>query len=201
MSKTAYLSFDIETDGPSPLTNSMLSLGIALIDDNANIIDELEVNILKRDNTVEDPSTMEFWKKNPVAWEQCHQNMISPQDAMAKVAEFYGKWSTQYKLIWMAMPVCFDWMFLKSYYMAFAQEHSPDIGFKATCGSTLRDYSIKTKIITNKQYDILVESLPQGLEHRSVDDAKHQGLIFVNLIKLIQSVRNEQTQNVASKKK
>jgi hypothetical protein len=131
---------------------------------------------------------MEFWKKNPVAWEQCHQNVITPQEAMAKVAIFYGKWSTQYKLIWMAMPVCFDWMFLKSYYVAFAPENSPDIGFKATCGSTLRDYSIKTKIITNKQFDVMVESLQKniGLEHRSVDDAKHQGLIFVNLVKLIQ---------------
>lgn len=183
----AYLSFDIETDGPTPLVNNMLSFGISLMKDDGEIMDELEVNIKERNGCVGDYKTMEFWNKNKLAWEICHENQVSPQEAMQKLSEFYSKWCKKYRLVWIAMPVCFDWMFLKSYYSAFAPQNSPDIGFKATCISTLRDYSIKLKIITNKQYDEMVSKIEKGTEHRSVDDARCQGFIFLNLLVLIRT--------------
>lgn len=185
MNNTAYLSFDIETDGPSPMINSMLSIGIALMTSDGNFADTLSVNIKKRDDAKEDENTMKWWKTQLLAWERCHQNMLTPQEAMAQVAEFYFKWSKEYKLIWIAAPICFDWMFLKCYYTVFAPKGSPDIGFKATCISTLRDYSIKCKVITNKEFDNMVSMLPKENEHVAVDDAKHQGLIFYGLIRLI----------------
>jgi len=136
----------------------------------------------------------EFWNKQPEAWKQCHIDCVSPEEAMSQIAMFYGTWSQIYKLIWVAMPVCFDWMFLKGYYSAFAPDGSPDIGFKATCGSTLRDYAIKSKIITNKEFDAIVKVIPTGLDHKAIDDATCQGIIFVELIKLINA-------NVANSKK
>jgi oligoribonuclease (3'-5' exoribonuclease) len=181
----AYLSFDIETDGPSPLVNSLLSIGICLIDENENIIDQLEINIMERENSTQDPKTMEWWHTQQVAWNICHQNQLSCHEAMNKISEFYKKWSQHYKLIWIGMPVCFDWMFLKSYYCAFAPQDAPDIGFKATCISTIRDYSIKNKVITNKEYDDIVSSIPKGVEHRALDDAKMQGFIFIRMNKYI----------------
>lgn len=187
MNNTAYLSFDIETDGPNPMVNSMLSLGIALISSDGQILDELSVNISKREDAKEDENTMKWWKTQPLAWERCHQNMLSPQVAMARVAEFYAKWSQQYRLNWIAAPICFDWMFLKSYYMTFSPHDSPDIGFKATDISTLRDYAIKCKIISNKEFDNIVSMIPKRNEHVAVDDAKYQGLIFYGLTRLIHS--------------
>jgi DNA polymerase III alpha subunit (gram-positive type) len=187
MSNPAYLSFDIETDGPTPLNNSMLSIGIVLMTLDEHIVDTVSINIKKRNDAFEDPDTMKWWKTQPIAWEACHQNMLSPQEGMSKIAEFYKKWSLQYKLIWIAAPVCFDWMFLKSYYSSFAPKDSPNIGFKATCISTLRDYSIKCKIISNKEFDKIIETIPRGEEHVAVEDAKHQGFIFVRLTKLISS--------------
>jgi hypothetical protein len=163
----------------------MLSFGISLIKDDGVIIDELEVNIKERDGCVSDLKTMEFWNQNKKAWEICHENQVSPQKAMLQLAEFYDKWHKQFRLVWIAMPVCFDWMFLKSYYSAFAPQNALDIGFKATCISTLRDYSIKLKIITNKQYDEIISKIEKGTEHRSVDDARCQGFIFLNLLALI----------------
>lgn len=185
--ETAYLSFDIETDGPSPIVNNMLSFGICLLKSNGEILDELEINIKEREECFQDSSTMEFWEKNKIAWEICHQNQISHREAMDKLATFYSKWNDKFKLVWIAMPVCFDWMFLKSYYSAFAPLNSPDIGFKATCISTLRDYAIKLKIITNKQYFDLTTQINRGTEHRSIDDARCQGLVFLSLINLIKS--------------
>jgi len=190
--KVAYLSFDIETDGPSPLTNSMLSLGIVLIDDDGVVLDELLVNIIKRKDMEEDVCTMDWWKTVPDAWSACHIDMVSPHDAMRQVATFYEKWMNNYKLIWCAMPACFDWMFLKSYYMAYKPTKSPDIGYHATCISTLRDYSIKNKIITNKQYTTITTSIPSGTEHCALDDARHQGLIFINLNKFIKNLHTKQ---------
>jgi DNA polymerase III alpha subunit (gram-positive type) len=189
--QTAYLSFDIETDGPSPIINSMLSFGICLINEYQVILDELEVNIFEREGCVQNNATMQFWTQNKKAWELCHQNQVSPQEAMEKLARFYDKWSKVYKLIWIAMPVCFDWMFLKSYYSAFSHPNAIDIGFKATCISTLRDYSIKTKVITNKEYGDIMQSVPSGLHHRSIDDARVQGFIFIKLLNFLKEKNKE----------
>ena len=164
----------------------MLSLGIALITIDGKIVDTLNVNIKKREDAKENPNTMNWWKTQPLAWELCHQNMVSAQEAMSLVAIFYKKYSSAYKLVWIASPVCFDWMFLKSYYEAFAPPNSPDIGFKATCISTLRDCAIKCKIISNREYHKMIASIPSGTEHVALDDAKCQGRIFINLTKLIQ---------------
>jgi 3'-5' exoribonuclease Rv2179c-like domain len=183
----AYLSFDIETDGPCVYLNSMLSVGITLITDDGNTIDDFSVNINKRPDAVENPHTMkEFWAEHPEAWDACHKNPFSPQDAMKRVEYFYAKWSNTYKLVWIAQPGCFDWMFLKNYYMLY-NPNAIDIGYRCDCVSTLRDYAIKTKIITNKQYNTMVESLPKGTDHIALNDAKHQGLIFINLLKLMEN--------------
>lgn len=184
--QTAYLSFDIETDGPSPLVNNMLSFGISLIKDDGVILDELEVNIKERDGTQQDEETMKFWEQNKTAWNICHTNQISHCEAMIKLGEFYDKWSKYYNLIWIAMPVCFDWMFLKSYYSAYAPKNLPNIGFKATCISTLRNYFIKTKIIKSKEFDEIVASISIEQEHRCIYDARKQGLIFIKLIKHVE---------------
>jgi hypothetical protein len=169
----------------------MLSFGICLLKNNGEIVDELEVNIKEREECRQDPVTMDFWEKNKIAWEICHQNQISHYEAMEKLATFYSKWSEKFKLVWIAMPVCFDWMFLKSYYSAFTPPNSPDIGFKATCISTLRDYAIKLKIITNKQFFELTTNVQKETEHRSIDDARYQGLIFLSLINLIKSQKKK----------
>jgi len=183
----AYLSFDIEADGQSVLTNSMLSLGIVLITKKGEVLDELEVHIDRRDGAEEDPDTMEWWATQPDAWEWCHTNAVSPEEAMSQVAEFYQKWNQKYKLKWVAMPAAWDWMFLKSYFCAFGPSDI-DIGFKAICLSSVRDAAIKMKGWTWDHYEELCAEWTADCEkksHKAVEDARYQGKIFINLRKVM----------------
>jgi hypothetical protein len=179
---TAYLSFDVETDGPSSSLHSMLSLGITLILPNGTELDAFEVNILEREGAIQDPSTMKFWEENKSAWLACHQNAVSPFDAMTSLATFYTKWHKKYKLVWMAQPACFDWMFVKNYYTMYAPPDAPDIGYKATCMSSIRDNAIRSHIISNEEYTKLYNSVRNDFVHCALADAKHQGEVFVKLL-------------------
>lgn len=174
--ETGYISFDVETDGPSPLKHSLLSLGMVLFDNEGNEVDSLSVNIMKRNDAVENPSTMEFWAKNKEAWDHCHKDMLSPLDAMNKVSDFYSRYSSKYSLKWIAMPSCFDWMFLKSYFDAYSTK-GVNIGFKCDCISSIRDQYMKTKGLSWKDWDSMCEKLPKG-DHFALADARFQGLIY-----------------------
>ena len=96
--ETGYISFDVETDGPSLLKHSLLSVGLVLFDKSGAEVDSLSLNIAKRHDAEENPSTMEFWNANKEAWEHCHKDMLNPTDAMNQISDFYRKHSSKYSL-------------------------------------------------------------------------------------------------------
>lgn len=61
--ENVYFSFDVEADGPSPCRNSMMSLGVALLDENKTILNTWECNFKPLDGHVQDSDTMEWWAK------------------------------------------------------------------------------------------------------------------------------------------
>ena len=75
MKKNAYLSVDIEADGPSPYKNSMLSFGVTLLTKDKKILSKWEWNLRPLEGHEADPKTMkEFWQKNAeirIADERC----------------------------------------------------------------------------------------------------------------------------------
>jgi len=61
-----YISLDIETDGPVPMPNSMLSLGMAAFKaETGTMLDTFGINILPLIGGRQDPQTMEWWKVSP----------------------------------------------------------------------------------------------------------------------------------------
>ena len=59
-----FLSFDIESDGPTPMTNNLLSIGIIGITMDEKIIFEYEANIEPLVTHVQDNQCMQtFWLK------------------------------------------------------------------------------------------------------------------------------------------
>jgi hypothetical protein len=150
---TVYFSIDVEADGQSPIANSMLSLGIAVIDpESLTLVDTLSVNIHAREGAERDPDTMEWWGKNLRAWGQCQVDRVSPKTAMWRVAKLFSKWSKTHKIQWVAQPACYDWMWLKSYYDAFPSVGSPDIGYFCTDYSSLRRDYLKTRGMTSTEF-------------------------------------------------
>lgn len=180
----AYLSFDVETDGPVPMKNSLLSIGMCLVDESGVSIDSLTINIHKRPDAVEDPKTMTWWKTQQTAWDACHTDLRTPEEAMIEVAQFYSKHTTRYLIRWVAGPACFDWMWLKNYYEMYGPDRKPDIGFNCACLSELKRVLWNSKILTTSGYKNLHDSSTQGCvkdSHLAVNDAKYQGMLYCGI--------------------
>ena len=61
---TVYLSFDVETDGPSPMLNNLLSIGIYGLDKDFKNIFNFSENIFEHLGKVQNKDTMIFfWNK------------------------------------------------------------------------------------------------------------------------------------------
>ena len=74
-----YISTDIESDGPIPGPNSMLSMASAAFI-NGQLKDTFTVNLKQLPGATMDRRTKEeFWDKNPEAWEACRLDMEEPE--------------------------------------------------------------------------------------------------------------------------
>jgi hypothetical protein len=99
--KACYLlGFDIETGGPKPLIHPLLAVGFSIFRwngkdlDGLKLIDTLEVHIEAPVETY-DEDTLQFWKKNPEAWDIVRKDTISEADAADKLITFLKKYQGQ----------------------------------------------------------------------------------------------------------
>lgn len=123
-----FLMFDVESDGPCPGLNSMLSLGAVIVDprleDDRCIISGFEVNFEAAPGAAPNPDTMAWWRSQPpAAWDAHRVNIEKPEDAMLA---FVG-WAALspdlrdlgVRLVPVAWPAAFDWSFLNYYLWRF----------------------------------------------------------------------------------
>ena len=101
-----YFSVDIETDGPLPGINSLLSIGAVVMDKDGNELGHWYSNFDLIPNGVENPDTMLFWKKNQHYYNITRQSTVSPTDGMTNFVE----WVESFKgtPIFVAFPAGFD---------------------------------------------------------------------------------------------
>lgn len=188
-----FLSFDVETDGPSPLVNNLLSIGIIGLEKESGCeVFEFESNIMLLDNHIPDNVCMEtFWLKpeQKDAWEYLKTNKRNYIEVFEDLSKKLFKLANTYKLIWIAQPACFDWMFFKSYYELAkfnSSENFYDIGFKCTCISSLFDWYKNTHNLTLSQSTKLFNELGEfdnKNNHQALTDARVQGKFYIGLLK------------------
>jgi len=180
-SDEVFFSIDIETDGPIPLQNSLLSLGCAAFSPNGKLIDTFEVNLSPMEGAVQDPSTMEFWSRNQEAWNHSTQNQIDPTEGMTRFKDWVhttagGKLRTA-----VCFPSGFDFTFVYVYFVKLGVP-SP---FSFSCidvksyASAVRQsaYSRAGKRYwPGRWFD---KGLPHT--HKAIDDAIEQGLSFIKM--------------------
>ncbi|MEM6504940.1 MAG: exonuclease, partial [Planctomycetota bacterium] len=77
-----FFSTDIETDGPIPGPNSMLSMATAVYDADKNLLGTFSANLDLLDGAQGDPQTMAWWQSQPDAWEACRKDTRPPSDVM-----------------------------------------------------------------------------------------------------------------------
>jgi hypothetical protein len=188
--KTLIVSFDGEFDGPNPVQNSMLSLGLAVFEDtNTNPIGQFYETMKPQQNCSSDPKTMvDFWDHHQEMWVEVHKNPISISDAMAKLSDFLKSFQCK-KFTFVASPACVDWMFFKIYYDVYGPKDKFDIGFYC------HDLSQKLRTFIDvsgiSQEDAFKKSLAENkvYDHHALHDAIYQGVVYINLRKLIKQTK------------
>jgi hypothetical protein len=182
-----YFSVDIESDGPIPGPNSMLSFGAAafLAKDNGKHISTFQANLELLEGAKADPLTDAWWhhEEQAAAWAACRVNLQSPDIA---IRDFIS-WVKQESLkcdavpVFVAYPVGFDFMFMYWYMMHFAGE-SPFL-FKAL------DIGTYTMALLKKSYhESNRKNMPKRWfgevknNHIALDDAMAQGYLFIQML-------------------
>ena len=70
-----YVSTDVETDGPIPGPNSMLSFGSAAYLADKTLVATFSANLETLPGAQGDPKTMAWWESQPDAWAACRSRV------------------------------------------------------------------------------------------------------------------------------
>lgn len=175
-----YLSVDVESDGPLPGRNSLLSLGAVAIDINKKIYGEFEVNIETLPGAIQDPETMAWWATQPVAWEYHRQNVKSPELAMKLYRNFLDTLPS--RPIFMGYPATYDFMFHHWYLVAFSGKDPcgfAGMDMKSYAAGMLKtDFRLSAKRNYPREW---FENMPH--DHRALTDARGQAIMGINMMR------------------
>lgn len=179
--KEIYVSIDIESDGPIPFQNSMLSLGAAAFDGDGRLLGRFETNFELLPDAVQDPSTMKFWSENQAAWDATRIRTKAPHECMHD----FNSWVTNLLAddvvpVAVCYPSGFDWTFVHCYFMKFVG--SNPFGFSCI---DVRSYIMGLNGVPHKKTskrnwpNRWFTDLPHT--HIASDDAIEQGLQFMKI--------------------
>lgn len=180
--KEIYVSTDVETDGPIPGMNSMLSFGSAAYLADKTLLSTFTTNLETLPEAKGDPKTMDWWATQPSAWEACRTNIEAPETAMPKYLEWLK--SLPGKPVFVGYPVAFDFMFVYWYLIRFTGQspfsHSA-LDMKTLAMALLKvGYRDSTK---RRMPSHWFDELPHT--HLALDDAIEQGALFCNMLKAL----------------
>ena len=175
-----YVSTDVETDGPIPGPNSMLSFGSAAYTRDKKLVDTFYANLEILPGSAGDPKTMAWWQGFPEAWATCRQDQQKPEEVMQR----YTTWllGLPGKTVFVGCPAPWDFMFIYWYLIRFTGKspfsHSAlDIKTYAMAllGTPFRE---STKRRMPKHW--FEPGLPHT--HNALADALEQGALFCNML-------------------
>ncbi len=178
-----YISVDIETDGPIPGPNSMLSLGAVAFKADRTQLGTFEINFELLKGASSDPDTMKWWKTQPTdVWDAARADPQDPADAMLR----FKKWVNDVangqsaKPVFVGYPAGFDFLFVYWYLVKFTGD-SP-FSFSAL---DIKTYAMAVLGCEYRQVNkrMVGRFKEPGLKHThvAIDDALEQGYLFLNL--------------------
>ena len=114
---TVFVVTDIETDGPDPGANSMLSLASVARGEAGEDHGSFVINLRPLEGAGADPDTMRFWERHPEAFAASTSDQRPPEQAIAA----YCTWirSLPGRPVFVAHPLTFDGRFVDWYLQAF----------------------------------------------------------------------------------
>lgn len=177
-----YISCDVETDGPIPGPNSMLSLGAAAFLEDGTMLDTWTRNFKTLPGSFGDPDTMRWWSTQPEAWAACRSDLVAPDEGMEGFHSWLTMLGLKHKPVFVGYPAGFDFLFVYWYLMYF-KGHSPfsfsalDVKSFAMC-HLKTDYRRATKKNFPKAW---FEGQPEH-NHVALQDAIGQGMMFIKML-------------------
>jgi hypothetical protein len=157
----------------------MLSFGSAAYSADKTLHGTFSANLTTLPGAEGHPDTMAWWKGQPGAWEACRRDPRDPAEVMPE----YVRWLKDLpgRPVFVAYPVCFDFMFVYWYLITFAGE-SPfsfsGIDMKTFAMALLgHEYRGSAKRAMPEHW---FDDLPHT--HVAVDDAIEQGALFCNML-------------------
>lgn len=186
MPRELYFSTDVETDGPIPGVNSMLSFASACYTADKQLLGTFSANLFPLDGAAADPKTAAWWSGQKEAWEAVQKDRRQPAEAMPAYVAWMKALCAEHKgkPVFVAYPVLFDAMFVYWYLIKFAGEspfsHSA-LDIKTLAMTVMKtDYRESTKKNMPKEW---FDPLPHT--HVALDDAIEQGAMFCNILKVV----------------
>jgi hypothetical protein len=174
-----YVSTDVESDGPIPGPNSLLSFASAAYLPDKTLLDTFTANLETLPGAAGDPGTMAWWQQHQEAWAATRTDLEEPAAAMRR----YVTWlkGLPGRPVFVAYPAGYDFLFVYWYLMRFTGE-SPfsfsALDVKTYAMALLRcEYREAVKRNMPKRW---FDDLPHT--HVALDDAIEQGALFCNML-------------------
>jgi hypothetical protein len=181
-----YVSTDVETDGPIPGPNSMISFASIAFSRSGKELSQFSANLRPLKGARRDKKTMHWWKGRPRAWLAATRLPEEP----ALVMKRYVRWldSLPGTPVFVAYPLLFDMMFVYWYLMKF-------VGRSPFSHSGIDIKSMAFAALGSVRYrDVLKSRMPQrwrpsNVKHRHVAlvDAREQGHLFFEIRDFLKS--------------
>ena len=174
-----YVSTDVETDGPIPGPNSMLSFASAAYTSGGELAATFSANLVTLPGAGGDPGTMSWWDGQPEAWAACRTDLEEPADAMAR----YRSWvdGLPGKPVFVGYPAAFDFMFVYWYLIRFT-------GASPFSHSALDIKSYAMAVLGTPYRSTAKRTMPRAWfgdfphSHVALDDAIEQGALFCAML-------------------
>lgn len=174
-----YIVTDIETDGPSPLRNSMLSFASVAMNRRGEFLSEFEAVLEPRADREQDPTTMKWWATEPEAWKAANTNPEKPKVAMKRFYDWVES-LPGYKAF-AAAPLIFDGPWIDHYLDQYANTRAfggPGEQRRIFVGGAVDIYSIAGMVAGTKYPRWTTRGIPdswignQPHSHLAIDDAR-----------------------------
>lgn len=120
-----YVVTDIETDGPEPGKNSMLSFASVAVSQTGEFFSTFEASLAPLVGAVADPGTLSWLQSQPGAWADATRDPRPPEAVMADYVDWLRALPTQ--AVFVAHSVSFDGFWIDWYLRRFA-------GRRLACG-------------------------------------------------------------------
>ena len=186
-----FVVTDIETDGHSPLRNSMLSFASVAVDYEGTEYGTFEANLVPRADRTIDPRTMEWWQTQPEAWAAATSDPEPPETVMPSYADWIEA-LPGFK-VFTAAPLMFDGLWMDHYLDTYAQTRAlggPYTGRQLFRGGGVCLYTMAGTLRGQDYLNWGMQRAPAAWygdilhSHKAIDDARGFANVLVKLFEM-----------------